>query len=225
MSCLCHKLRTSQYHNIDKTEVKPGDPKLMERSLIYMETQILKRALAEAPDLFQADLRHPSKKKRTASDAASPSSAELTYISLPDSPDRPIVSSSVARLVQTYFCPNTVTALDESGCDIQQANGDRSVELFLAIERVDRNIEIQQLYRRICCYEFAQLHPKGTAVEPIVHKIENGWAHARDTKQKVYNILRAGYKWIAIVEQLASVVNRPSQDITGLLCHFRHPSR
>jgi hypothetical protein len=108
---------------------------------------------------------------------------------------------------------------------MQQISGSSSnfVRIFLAVERSDQNIEIQQLFRRICCYVAARLHAKHTSVDLIVREIENAVPAGGDIRQKVYNILRIGTKWLSIVEDFKSITGDPQQ-LTGLLCLFNSAS-
>ncbi|KAI5455730.1 hypothetical protein BGZ63DRAFT_136907 [Mariannaea sp. PMI_226] len=193
MPCFCHKLLTRQYHSITKSE-----------------TEILKRTSAEAPHLFQA-------RKRSASGLAP--GRQRTQVQ----PVRATLSLSptAADLIRTYSSQNALKVFGEGGnrLDIQQGGSSGVfVRIFLVIGRSDQKIEVQQIFRRACCYAFAQLHKKGTSVDPIVQEIENALPLARDTRQKVYNILRIGTKWVTILETFASILDCAPQQLTGLLC-------
>lgn len=177
-----------------------------------------KRAASDTAPLSR---KHP----RTLSDSSSKSL-------IPSQPREqplqiiPSLSPNAADLVKTYSYKNAVTVFGESGLDILQGTdcGGVFVKLFLIIERSDPKIELQQLFRRTCCYAFAKLHEKGASVDPMVQEIENTLPLAQRTKERVKGILRAGTKWITIVEQFASIVNRAPQQLTGLLCPLRSAS-
>jgi hypothetical protein len=248
MSCFCHKLLTRQYHSITQSEVsrRPNFFCLRSLKLIYSKAEILRRTWSEAPQLFQADPPPPpienpvvqARGKRPASGSAPRARKHPRTLSdslIPDRPrdqpsqvfSTPPLSSTAIDLVETYSYQIAARILGRGDrLDIQQGSGSGGVfaRIFLAIERSDQKIEIQQLFRRACCYAFAQLHKKGTSVDPIVQEIENELPLAQDTRQKVYHIFRIGTKWVAIVEQFASIVNRASQQLTGLLCLLGSPS-
>jgi hypothetical protein len=131
------------------------------------------------------------------------------------------LSSAVADLVKTYDYQNAVQAVARPvEPHLQRGSGPGGIlaRVFVVIEQTDENIKVHQLFRRACCYVFAQLHQKGSSTDWIAEQIENDVPHIQDARTKVYNILRVGRKWGAIVEQFASIVNRTPQQLTGLLC-------
>ncbi|KAL2693528.1 hypothetical protein Neosp_000088 [[Neocosmospora] mangrovei] len=232
MECFCHKLRTQRYHEVTETE-----------------TAILKRTLKEAAHLFQAnpltppDTERPvarARRKRSGSSLTPrvpkqlrklPSSYSTSVITLrARDQSRQVttsLSSSARDLVKTYSYQNAVKTFRGGKLEVQQKDGDTGlfVRIFLAIEGTDQKIEVQQLFRRTCCYGFAQLHEKGTSIDQIVHEIEDALPHDRKTiRQKVYNIHRIGAKWVAIIQQFASILQRAPQQLTGLLCLLGSPS-
>jgi hypothetical protein len=215
--------------------------------LIYPEAGILNRTLLEAPHLFQANppapqpIENPGAQERVTRPAPGLApQARKRQRTLPDSliPGRPQgrplqltstppLSSTVTDLVKTYSYQYAERAIGRADAlDIQQGSGSSGsfAKVFHAIERTDQKIEIHQLFRRACCYAFAQLHEKGTSVDPIVQEIKNELPQIQDARNKVYNILRIGAKWVAIVEQFGSIVNRTPQQVTGLLCLLRSAS-
>ncbi|KND92894.1 hypothetical protein TOPH_02403 [Tolypocladium ophioglossoides CBS 100239] len=229
MTCFCHKLLSKQYSDITKSEA-----------------EILTQTWKEAPHLFRVpplsppDVENPTVQRRTKRSTTGTASRvrkhPRTLPALSSNnliPDRsrdqpsqacnsePPLSSTIINLVNTYSYQNAVRVFGiGDGLDIQHGTGSSGVfvRVFLAIERGDQKIEIQQVFRRICCYAFAQLHRKGISVDPIVQEIENALPLVQDTRQKVYHILRIGTKWVAIVEKFGSIVNRTPPQLTGLLC-------
>jgi hypothetical protein len=139
----------------------------------------------------------------------------------------PPLSSTTNSLIGTYSCQTAVRIFAQGdGLSTQQGTTTSpiSVRIFIAIERSDQKIEIQQLYRRACYYAFAQLHTKGSSVDSIVQEIENELPIVQDARRKVYNILRIGTKWMAIVEEFASIINHTPQQVIGLLYLLGSPS-
>jgi hypothetical protein len=131
----------------------------------------------------------------------------------------------VRDLVGTYSYQSAARAIGGTGkldpaLDHQAGGhpGGVFASIFLAIERIDRRVEIHQLFRRVYCYAFAQLQKKGTSVDPIVREIQHALPLVQDTRQKVYYILRLGAKWTAIVHEFGSITRHPPQELTGLLC-------
>jgi hypothetical protein len=97
------------------------------------------------------------------------------------------------------------------------ASGSNITNLFLAIDGIDQRIEIGKLLRRIYCYVFAELHPKGTSVEHIVQDIHNVVSPSDDTRKKVYRFLHMGTKWGEIISLFTSITNVNKQKVLGLL--------
>ncbi|KAL2172252.1 hypothetical protein VTG60DRAFT_6630 [Thermothelomyces hinnuleus] len=143
--------------------------------------KILRRAWSEAPHLFDAnpptrpDIQNPVVRVRGKRSAPGSGHPERNHPrTLPDSPipdrlqDQPSqaisaspLSPTAVNLVGTYSYENAVRVLGSGdGFDRQLGDGSCGVfaRVFLAIERSDHKVEIQQLFRRACCYTFAQLH-------------------------------------------------------------------
>ncbi|KAF1346336.1 hypothetical protein EJ07DRAFT_160543 [Lizonia empirigonia] len=216
MECLCSKLSTRRYESITEAEVK-----------------ILKRSCADAPFLFQASASAPhhtrAKRKRVESEPSPrpPKQPRKLSISLPRSPDSTqlqlsqstgSLSPTAAQLISTYSYNEAVKAFgNRIEFEIQPADS-IFARLFLAIERTDKEVKIRQLYRRTCCYVFAKLHTKGTSVDPIILEIKNALPLIEVSRTKIHNILRAGTKWIEILEQLATIATFRLHQATGLLC-------
>ncbi|KAF5974095.1 hypothetical protein FBULB1_7927 [Fusarium bulbicola] len=179
-------------------------------------TEILKRSSTEAPYLFWARRKKasPPKRKRARDQ-------QVAVISL---------SSTVAALIQSYSSCNAEKLFGEEGYNrfnIQQGAGSNNVfvKIFLAINRSDEKIEIQQIYRRFCCYVFAKLHQKHKSIDPIVQEIENALPFVADTRIKVYHHLRIGAKWATVLETFSPIlVNHAPQQLTGILCLLGSPT-
>lgn len=74
------------------------------------------------------------------------------------------------------------------------------VNVILTIEQSDLVIEIKKLSKRIYFYALAKLHPKGTSVDEIVERVQSALKHVKNIRSKVYNYLRIGSRWRAIIE-------------------------
>lgn len=106
---------------------------------------------------------------------------------------------------------------NETGFEIQPADSIYA-RLFLAIDRTDKKIKIQQLFRRTCCYAFAKLHPKGRSLNLILGEIKDALPFLEVSRNKIYHILRVGTKWIETIEQFATIATLRLHQATGLLC-------
>lgn len=200
----------------------------------------MKRTWEEAPHLFYTALPAPKRKKRlsdvesrepkhprTLSDSCSNSLVQNGPREHPSQDTLILPPSFTINLEKTYNCKNAGTIFqgDSGQLDQESGPGGRFVRIFLAIERVDQNIEIQQLIQRVCCYVLAQLHIKGTSVDQIVSEVQNALPLAQNAKNKVYRFLHIGSKWVEILELFASITGVARQQLTGLLCLLQSGSR
>jgi hypothetical protein len=197
-----------------------------------IKAKILKRSYTDTPFLFQASTsaHHTrAKRKRVESEPSprSPKQPRKLSISLPQSPDSTqlqlsqsteSLSPTTAQLISTYSYNEAVKAFtNKTEFEIQPA-GSIFTRLFLTIKRTDKKVKIQQLFRRTCCYAFAKLHAKGTSIEPIILEIKNALPLIEVSRTKIHNILRAGTKWIKILEQLTTIATFRLHQATSLLC-------
>ncbi len=204
--------------------------------IMLVKADLLKQAWAEASHLFGDISLAPARSKqpslsrqasrppatlRRALDNDSPASCSPSPLGAGDRVVAAATHPAVRDLVGTYSYQSAARAIGGPGSLRHQTGGDVGgvfASIFLAIERIDRKAEIHQLFRRVYCYAFAQLHEKGTSVDPIVQEIQDALPLVQDARQKVYYILRLGAKWTAIVHEFASISRSPPQELTGLLC-------
>lgn len=125
------------------------------------------------------------------------------------------------------YAQHVVSTIGEQGYGLSTPKSNfnsRFVRIFLAAERSEQKLEIQQCFRKPSCNAFASLHEKGTSVEPIVQEINDALRPRQDIKPKGYEFLRIGTKWLTIVEEFASIIESTPQHATGLLCLLGSPS-
>ncbi|EGE00904.1 hypothetical protein TESG_08186 [Trichophyton tonsurans CBS 112818] len=99
----------------------------------------------------------------------------------------------------------------------------KTVNIILAIEQSEQIIQIKQLSKRIYYYALAKLHPKGTPVDAIAEQVQSVLKHDKNIRSKVYNYLRIGSRWSAIIEWFAfivykSVSQKSTAELTGIFC-------
>ena len=92
------------------------------------------------------------------------------------------------------------------------------VRLFIAIEKID-------ISKRACCYAFANLHRKGSTIKPILEAINNAIQPAAATSDKVYEILKTGRRWAAILEAFESLLGNQRAASKSLLYLLPFPSK
>ncbi|KAJ0163185.1 hypothetical protein CTA2_3380 [Colletotrichum tanaceti] len=222
MACICDKLRREEFSSITPTEA-----------------EFLQKAYSKAAHLFTAS--RPT--RRIHKRASNPSRGSVQLV--PDAAQGLVrrgtdgqpaqqawsQTNEVNELESSYPCQSLEQALDARGgrqlSAPESAAGGQNhiyVRIFLAVERSDQAIELRQLSRRFHCYSLAQLHPKGTSVDPIVKRIKDVVTHDDGIKKKVYNILWVGRQWAAIVELLDSIAKaanisvNAAPSLLGVLC-------
>lgn len=137
------------------------------------------------------------------------------------------------ELERSYPCQALQRTFSAAGSEVYPLRSadqrDIYVRIFLAIEQSDQAIELRELSKRFHCYAVAQLHPKGTSIEPIVKRIKDAISDYDGVRQKVYNILWTGRKWATIVGLLDSIIVAADISIgvpslLGILCVLGPPS-
>lgn len=184
-----------------------------------------------APHLFQTEPT-PTRKKRSASSTILraqklPKIAPYSNYAIEDKSSKGTLSFPlhVDGLENTYIAQKPDKDTRYHG-QLQRYSGNATTtaSLFLAIDGIDEKIEFGQLLCRIYCYVFAELHPKGTSVDPIVRDVHNVVSPTSETKQKVYRFLYIGTKWGEIVNLFASINNVDKYEVLGLLSLLRSGS-
>lgn len=239
MPCLCYRLLNRQFHHITQDEVscRSGFTSGSEVRLIQLQIRRLEEVWAEAIQHFPQTQRPTPRNKRPAPKplpprplrpspqlpTSSPSSLVPAFPTEQSSHSSPTLpGSNVINLAKTYSAGGIVRI--DCRLDIYQS-GSKAASLFLAIERSGRNIQTQKLFRRICCYTFAQLHEKHTSISSIAQEIQKECPDDKVTTTKIEQILRIGRKWVEIVQSFRSIAKRNAQELTGLLCLLESASK
>lgn len=215
MTCFCHKLRTGQFDILTENEVSLIEDYIALSMLDYLlihKAMVLTKVWKQAPHLFQS--ASTVVRPQTTSAVVGVKRRSLCTDSLPEQRPKHKLSYS-SRLQKTYSA---------EGIPTRQTTvlGLQKESVYL---RLFRAIEKSEDFRRFCAYTFAQLHIKGTSIDPILDEIQHATsATPKDTRDKVYKILQRGERWAEIVVVFASISQRKPEEVVGLLCLLGAPS-
>ncbi len=198
MSCLCSKLKARSFDQITPDEVMA--PLLLNKACILTieKALLLDETFTKAPQLFhsQPSLANldpgVSKKKRCLNP---PPATFILTESYPNTTFEKLLEkyAEVWRLTPSSFCAHWYTKHD-----------DALVNLYIAVERIDRSNNTIKLVRRTLCVALTELHGKGTGVDDVVSRVcsskDSRGRKQDDVRRKFYNIFKAGAKWKQIME-------------------------
>ncbi|EGE08383.1 hypothetical protein TEQG_07493 [Trichophyton equinum CBS 127.97] len=236
MACFCDKLREERFS--DFTEA---------------ESRILRKAYSRAPNLFKGGHPGAAPNAGSVRKARKPSSApkkrmKALYDSSRSQAQHPGQNDFQTQSFSHTDCVIQITPETDSTSVVALENtyphrdledilqtGDhyslkpvppdfiKTVNIILAIEQSEQIIQIKQLSKRIYYYALAKLHPKGTSVDAIVEQVQSVLKHDKNIRSKVYNYLRIGSRWSAIIEWFAfivykSVSQKSTAELTGIFC-------
>ncbi|KPM35473.1 hypothetical protein AK830_g11102 [Neonectria ditissima] len=221
MECFCHKLLAQKFDDITESET------LILRAWVSASSSTLQ---PPGQPFAPPELAIPAGQKRGAGNSSNEAQSRkqlrktvdtslkcpATQLSHDKQLQLTLPKTDVSKLIDTYSYEYAVKLFKGDKLDTQQisSEGRPYTRIFLAIERNNQKIEVQQLLRRVYCYTFALLHPKGTSIDPIVQEINNALPHTQQSvREKVYNILRIGERWKEIINDFLSILSPESQAI------------